>query len=83
MKVKVLYFAASREAVGIASEDVEFTGTATTASLLQLLLGRHPQLAAVMGTSVFAVNQEYVDPNASVDLKDNDEVAIIPPLSGG
>ena len=32
---------------------------------------------------VLAVNEEYVEPGDKVDLKSGDEVAFIPPISGG
>lgn len=43
-------------------------------------LGR---LQALAGVLVLAVNQEYVDMDASLQLQESDEVAVIPPLSGG
>lgn len=83
MKVTVLYFAISRETVGKSQEDIEVADGSTTQDLLQQLLTTYPGLESVMRSCVFAVNQEYVAPSHSLALKDGDEVAIIPPLSGG
>lgn len=83
MLITVLYFAAAREAVGAGSEELQLEEGATTASLLEALLAAHPGLASVMRSCVFAVNQEYVPPQSAAPLKSGDEVAIIPPLSGG
>lgn len=83
MRVRVLYFAASREAAGSPEESLELPPGATTAQLLAELRARHPALESVLRACVFAVNHEYVQIEQSVDLKEGDEVAIIPPLSGG
>lgn len=83
MKVRVLFFAASREAAGRNEEEIELSNGATTSTLLQHLVQCYPGLESVMKSCVFAVNQEYVPISQGAELKDNDEVAIIPPLSGG
>jgi molybdopterin converting factor subunit 1 len=83
MKVNVLYFAISREVVGKSQEELQLEDGATTHKLLEQLLGAYPGLQSVMKACVFAVNQEYVAPSQALTLKDGDEVAIIPPLSGG
>ncbi|KAI8463979.1 MAG: ThiamineS/Molybdopterin converting factor subunit 1 [Monoraphidium minutum] len=84
MRVRVLYFARSREAAGGAGEEaLELPEGSTTAQLLDLLRGRHPALESVLRACVLAVNQEYVGLDAALPLKEGDEVALIPPLSGG
>lgn len=83
MKLTVLYFAVSREAVGKSQDVVELAEGTTTQTLLQWLIATYPRLESVMKSCVFAVNQEYVTPSDDLTLKDGDEVAIIPPLSGG
>lgn len=83
MQVKVLFFAASREAAGKSEETVELGDGATTQELLQYLVQSYPALESVMRSCVFAVNQEYVPQSQALALQQNDEVAIIPPLSGG
>ena len=44
-------------------------------------MAKHPGLESVLRTAVFAVNQEYSD--GRVSLSERDEVAVIPPISGG
>ncbi|KXZ55492.1 hypothetical protein GPECTOR_2g1041 [Gonium pectorale] len=83
MQIKVLYFAKSREVAGIAEQAFNLPDGADTADLLQHIISSHPALESVMKTCVFALNQEYLRPEDKEALKDGDEVAVIPPLSGG
>jgi molybdopterin converting factor subunit 1 len=83
MRIKVLFFAKSREVAGLSEQDLELRDGANTEDLLCQILASHPALESVMKTCVFALNQEYVRPQDKQPLKDGDEVAIIPPLSGG
>jgi molybdopterin synthase catalytic subunit len=84
-RVKVLYFARSRDVTGVGEEEVALPAgsRADTGALLAALLARHPGLASVMHTCVLALNQEYLGAGEDAPLADGDEVAIIPPLSGG
>jgi molybdopterin converting factor subunit 1 len=84
MQVTVLLFAKAREIAETSSTAVELPGSdARSSAVVEVLLQKWPQLEAIMRTSVLAVNQEYVDPESGAQIKDGDEVAIIPPLSGG
>ena len=56
---------------------------ATTSSLCVWLLEKYPDLAALQETTIFALNQEYLEPGSIVSLNELDEVALIPPISGG
>lgn len=58
----------------------------TTDQLTSLLLAKYPGLAELLpGGACLAVNLEYVPPDAGEPtlLRDGDEVALIPPISGG
>lgn len=57
--------------------------TCSSEGLREQLARRHPGLASVLRTCVLAVNQEYVRQGERVALAQGDEVAVIPPLSGG
>jgi molybdopterin converting factor small subunit len=46
-----------------------------------MLAERHHPLARVLPSCAFAVNQQYAPPTTA--LRDGDEVAVIPPVSGG
>ena len=85
MKVKVLYFAALREQLGTAGEEIELpVGVGTVAALRAHLRGRGGawQSALADGKLVrMAVNQDMAQPSAA--LKAGDEVAFFPPVTGG
>jgi molybdopterin converting factor subunit 1 len=83
MHVTVLYFARSREVAGTSSQVFQLPDGSTTQDLLQHILQQLPSLKGVLDTCVFAVNQQYVQLTECQQLRDQDEVAIIPPLSGG
>jgi molybdopterin converting factor subunit 1 len=82
--VRVLYFAKSREVAGVPEEAVQLEqGSTSCANLVDELQRRHPGLSSVLPSCVLAVNQEYVQLRDQLQLETGDEVAVIPPLSGG
>ncbi|HNP70496.1 MAG TPA: molybdopterin converting factor subunit 1 [Kouleothrix sp.] len=81
MHVTVRYFAGHRDIAGRSQEQVELGAGATVADLWDLLAARYPRLAPYRGKLLYAVNEEYGTPET--ELRDGDEVAFIPPVSGG
>ena len=81
MRLTILYFGIMRERLGIGEETVEVDAGATVETLMSRLSDLHPDLAAGVDSVRVAVNRDYVD--SSRVLSDNDEVAVIPPVSGG
>ena len=81
MRLSVLYFALLRERIGCAQEVLEEPPGLRLGELRQALEVRHPVLADLRNSLQIAVNQEI----ATTDrlLGDGDEVAFIPPVSGG
>lgn len=80
MTVRVLYFAAARDAAGTASESLDLAGR-SVAEVTRALAERHPGLARVLARSRVALDQRFVDAGALVP--DGAELAIIPPVAGG
>lgn len=81
MKVRVLYFALLREKIG-RSEDVREVESGTTVGeLWGRLCAEYPALEPMRESVSLAVNREYVE--RSRVLKEGDEVALVPPVSGG
>jgi molybdopterin converting factor subunit 1 len=81
MRVRARLFAMQRELAGAREVALELADGATIESAWSALVGRHPVLAPGRGSLRFAVNGDYADP--ATELADGDELAIIPPVSGG
>ncbi|KAH0627931.1 hypothetical protein JD844_008515 [Phrynosoma platyrhinos] len=83
-EVEVLYFAKSAELAGVRTEILSVPQRITSLQLWEEIVKRHPRLTAIQDQVVFAVRQEYVLLGDQVlVLCSGDEVAIIPPISGG
>jgi molybdopterin converting factor subunit 1 len=74
-------FASFRETVGAGSVEVELGPKPTVRELLGVLRRDYPRLGPALDCAMVAVNLEYVGPDYRLD--EGDEVAIIPPVSGG
>ena len=81
MRVRVLYFAVLKDVFGCEREELELPAGTTVCELLGVLQGRGDSVGKVWGSIAVAVNQEYAV--AGVVLNDGDEVALLPPVSGG
>ena len=81
MTVRVLLFAALREAVGTGELRVSLARESTGSDLLDTLGAEHPEIARQRPFLRLAVNRRYV--RGDVALGDGDEVALITPVSGG
>ena len=79
MKVEVRFFARCREIVGEKQRAVELEEGTTLKDLKELLLQEYPELKRL--TLLISLNHAYADPETT--LKDNDEIAVFPPVSGG
>ena len=80
-KLTVLLFAAARETVGVPAVIVEIPVGATVADVLDALCAGHPALRPYAPSLRVAVNGTYARSDEGVGP--GDEVAIIPPVSGG
>lgn len=80
MIVTVRLFASLRESLGAGSLERRLEDGATLGDLLRLLEADYPQLTTA-GRYALAINEEYA--SALEHLHDGDEVALIPPVSGG
>lgn len=81
MRLRIRLFATYREIVG--AEEVSGTaepGT-TLAAFLDAFLRDHPRLAPHRSSMMLAVNLAFAEP--STVLRDGDEIALLPPVSGG
>ncbi|KAJ1678154.1 hypothetical protein EV182_004659, partial [Spiromyces aspiralis] len=88
LTIRVLYFASAHDAVGGLKEeqvkfDVDEGQQLDLWKLVAELETRHPKLKMVLGYSAISINSEIVEDAKLATVKDKDEVAIIPPVSGG
>ena len=81
MRVTVLFFGAARDAVGQSERELVLTGGTTSSQVLAKLIEQFPDLRRFGNSLLFAVNQEYAREDREV--KDGDELAVFPPVSGG
>ena len=81
MRVRVLYFGVLKELVGVEGELVEVPEGSTVGELLRLSAARTSKQSEVWKALAVAVNREYVA--AGTVLREDDEVALLPPVSGG
>lgn len=81
MRVRVLYFGTLRDLLRKDQELVDLPEAATVATLLDRYREAATGHAAVWDTLAVAVNAEYA--SAVDSLRDGDEVALLPPVSGG
>lgn len=81
MRVRVRLFGTYRELAEKGSASWTLDSGATLGDLLEAIVRVHPRLAAHRDTMLLAVNHDFAE--GSVHLRDGDEVAIMPPVSGG
>jgi len=81
MRIQVRLFAIIRERAGLAELFLDLPAGATVADAAQAIADRLPALQGLRARTAYAVNRSYV--NAATALSDGDELALIPPVSGG
>ncbi len=80
MKLNVLLFGITRDIVGQSQLELEYNGEANVAAFKQMLVNQYPKMDQLAHFKV-AVNQEFASDEHS--LQTGDEIALIPPVSGG
>jgi molybdopterin converting factor subunit 1 len=81
MTIHVRLFAILRERAGISETSLNLPDGATVEQASIVLREKFPAIAGYLSRVAFAVNQNYADRKAG--LNDGDELALIPPVSGG
>ncbi len=81
MRVSIRLFARLREIVGASEVEREVPDGATLGAVWELLAGEHPALASYTRSISGAINADYAHMDAPV--RDGDEIAFLPPVSGG
>ena len=81
MRARVLFFGMLRDIVGMSSEEADFPPDADLHAVFGAYAARFPRLGELARSIVMARNQEFADPGTK--LAEGDEVAFLPPVSGG
>jgi molybdopterin converting factor subunit 1 len=81
MILNVQLFARARDLAAAHRIAVELADGATVADLRSALAASQPRLAAILHQSAIAVNSDFAD--AQQLLNANDDIALLPPVSGG
>jgi MoaE-MoaD fusion protein len=81
MRVRVLFFGILKELVGTSSEVVELADRASIRDLLAHYEKKTPRLKDMLPAAAVALNRQYV--HVDSELKADDEIALLPPVSGG
>jgi MoaE-MoaD fusion protein len=81
MTVRVRLFAILKDRAGVDAFAVDVSSDARVADALDAVVSRHPTLAGLVDRSAVAVNREYAP--RTHPLNEGDELALIPPVSGG
>src|SRR3954470_6144408 len=81
MRVRVIYFGMLKDAVGRQLEDVEMPAGSSLSDLLADRISHTPVIDNFRTVLAFAINQQYAQ--LEDKLNDGDEVAMLPPVSGG
>jgi len=81
MQVNILFFGVLKDLVGKSTDSLDLPEGATLADILAHYEGRIPRLRELLPSVAMSVNREYAAPE--MRLNANDEVALLPPVSGG
>tara|TARA_Y100001970_G_scaffold134956_1_gene166122 strand:- start:316 stop:561 length:246 start_codon:yes stop_codon:yes gene_type:complete len=81
--MKIKYFAWIKNITNLEEEEINSSRIKNLDELKIFIIEKYPDLNKHMNKEIlrFAINQEYVIKN--INLSDNDEIAIFPPVSGG
>jgi molybdopterin synthase catalytic subunit len=81
MRVRLLFFGVLKDVVGRPSEEADFPQGADLRTVFDFVAARCPPLREMARSIVVARNREFAD--LSTKIEDGDEVAFLPPVSGG
>ncbi|MCY3680846.1 MAG: molybdopterin converting factor subunit 1 [Gemmatimonadetes bacterium] len=81
MNIKVLFFASCRDLIGTGESEMTLPDGATVTDLISKLASEQARFTDMAPSLMVSVNQAYVERDA--ELRDGDEIAFIPPVSGG
>ncbi len=81
VRIRVLFFGLIRDVVGQREDALDIPDGGRLDQVFEHYAVRYPKLRAMSGSIVLALNQQFSPPSAM--LAEGDEVALLPPVSGG
>lgn len=81
MRIRVLFFGPVRDVVGLREDSLDVAAGGSLGQVFEHYAARFPKLREMSGSIVLALNQQFSPPSAP--LGEGDEVALLPPVSGG
>jgi len=81
ISVTIRLFASVKDIARMSETSVDLPGASVAGDVLSFLISQYPEMQRFRSYIRIAVNESYVDPGFV--LHDGDEIAIIPPVSGG
>lgn len=81
MRIRVLFFGVLRDVVGVREDSLDVPEGGRLETVFEHYATRYPKLREMAASTVLALNQQFSAPSAR--LNDGDEVAFLPPVSGG
>ncbi len=81
MSIRVLFFASLADITGVRETSLNPKDFSDVNSVFNRFAREFPSLECCRASALFALNSEFARPDSPV--KDGDEVAIFPPVSGG
>ncbi len=82
LRIRVLFFGAARERAGCDESVIDILAPATLAQVFEKIMVSYPQLEDFRRSLLLAVNEEYAQ-TLDIKVREGDEVAVFPPVSGG
>ena len=81
MRIRVLFFGVLRDVTGLREDSIDVPAGGLASSVFDHYAAQFPKLGEMSRSIVLAVNQKFCAP--TVPLQDGDELAMLPPVSGG
>jgi len=83
VQVTVLFFAKARELIGKSSSLCALPASCTYSELVAHIRNSFPRLNILGDAFVLSLNEDYIEEEGVLNLSQGDELAVIPPISGG
>jgi len=81
MSIRVLFFASLADIAGVREATIDASGFTDVEPIFNQFAKEHPSLEAHRKSVLFGLNSEFA--RAGSPVRDGDEVAFFPPVSGG